>query len=343
MTAWEGAAVMRLLPALLLLISCATVSSETSASGPVVVSRFGDRRISIAEVDAKAGDDLFKLQEQLFDLRVETAERIAIELLVEERAKREGVSPDQWVESRLDVGVRPPSETELTALYEKVRSRLPPEARFEDVKPQLVQAVLRETRGKRARELFDEIKKEAGYTVLLDAPTQPRKSVMGSGPSRGDSSAKISIVVFADFQCPYCNKASETVDRVMAAYPGQVRLTYRHFPLSFHKEAPKAAEASMCAAQQGKFWEYHDALYSHQDALSVDDLKGHAFAMGLDLKRFEGCLDSGEMKAVVQTDQKEGERLGVSGTPAFFVNGFMLSGAQPEEKFKRIIDKELAK
>lgn len=336
---------MRFLPASLLLISCATapVSSEASGSGLTVVSRFGDRRISMAEVDAKAGDDLFKLQEQLYELRVETAERIAIELLVEVRAKKDGVSPDQWVESRLDMGVRAPSEAELTALYEKVRGRLPPEARFEDVRPQLVQAVLREARGKRARELFDEIKKEAGYSVMLEGPVQPRKVVMGSGPSRGDAAAKVTIVVFSDFQCPFCSRALETIERVIAGYPGQVRLTYRHFPLSFHKDAPKAAEASMCANQQSKFWEYHDALYSHQDALSVDDLKGYAFAMGLDLKRFEGCLDSGEMKGVVQTDQKEGERLGVSGTPAFFVNGFMLSGAQPEEKFKRLIDKELAK
>ena len=330
--------------ALVWLCSCATLApNEVGSAAPdsTVVARFGDRRITVAEVDAKAGDELFKLKQQLYELRVEGAERIAIELLAEVQAKKEGLREEQWVEARLEMGLRAPTDEEAQALFEKVRNRLPPDARYEDVKPQLVQALLRDARGKRARELFDELKREAGYAVLLPEPLQPRKTVIGTGPNRGASNAKVTIVEFADFQCPFCSKSSEVVDQVMAAYPGQVRLVYRHFPLSFHKDAPKAAEASLCANQQGKFWQYHDALYAHQDALSVDDLKGHALALGLDLKRFEACLDSSEMKPAVASDQQEGERLGVSGTPAFFVNGYLLSGAQPEEKFRHIIDREL--
>ncbi len=336
---------MRFLFALLLLASCATVSPAPTAPDPgsTTVARFGDRRVTLAEVDAKAGDELFKLQEQTYELRSETAERIAIELLVEARAKKDGLSEDQWVEARLEAGLPKPSDADLRALFEKVRERLAPDARFEDVKGKLTEAMLRDARAKRARVLFDELKKEAGYSLLLEAPAQARKTVIGSGPSRGESTAKVTIVEFADFQCPYCGQASEVVEKLMAAYPGQVRVVYRHFPLSFHKNAPKAAEAAMCANQQGQFWQYHDSLYAHQGSLQLDDLKGQAMALGLDFKRFEKCLDGDEMKASVDTDQREGERLGVSATPAFFVNGFMLSGVQPEEKFKRIIDRELGK
>lgn len=324
------------------LASCATVSAQAAADPmTTTVARFGDRRITLLEVDAKAGDEFHKLQDQLYELRVQTADRIALELLIEVQAKKAGQTEEQWVESRLDAGTLPPTEAELRALFEKVRNRLPADASFDDVKTQLGQVAQREARTKRARELFDALKSEAGYRVELEAPAKPRKTVLGTGPSRGEATAKITIVEFADFQCPYCNRASEVVDRLMAAYPGQVRLVYRHFPLSFHKEAPKAAEAAMCANQQDRFWRYHDTLYAHQEALSVDDLKGHALTIGLDLPRFEACLDSGEMKGAVIRDQQEGERLGVTGTPAFFVNGFMLSGAQPEEKFRRIIDKEL--
>ncbi len=326
-------------------LACATSGSEAgfSPAGETVVARFGDRKITVAEADAKAGDELFKLKDQVHELRIETAERIAIELLVEGQAKKEGVTQEQWVEAHLETAVLASTDGELHDLFDKVRGRLPPGAAFDDVRPQLQQALQREARAKRARELFDRLKKEAGYQVVLEAPQQPKKMVSATGPSRGDASAKITIVEFADFQCPYCSKASEVVEKVRASYPGQVRVVYRHFPLTFHKDAPKAAEASMCANQQGKFWQYHDALYARQEALGVDDLKSAAFALGLDLKRFETCLDSGEMKSAVAADQQEGERLGVSGTPAFFVNGYMLSGAQPEEKFRRLIERELAK
>lgn len=327
-------------------LACATTSGAEagfSPAGETVVARFGDRKITVAEVDAKAGDELFKLKDQVHELRVETAERIAIELLVEARAKKDGLTQEQWVEAHLETGVTAPAEGELHDFFDKVRGRLPPGSSFDDVKPQLQQALQREARGKRARELFDGLKKEAGYQIVLEAPQQPKKMVSATGPSRGDASAKVTIVEFADFQCPYCSKASEVVEKVRASYPGQVRVVYRHFPLTFHKDAPKAAEASMCANQQGKFWQYHDALYARQEALAVDDLKAAAFTLGLDLKRFEACLDSGEMKSVVAADQQESERLGVSSTPAFFVNGSMLSGAQPEEKFRRIIERELAK
>ena len=120
-----------------------------------------------------------------------------------------------------------------------------------------------------------------------------------------------------------------------------MRIVFRDFPLSFHQQAQGAAEAAQCAHSQGKFWEYHDKLFENQKALAPDALKQYASDLGLDQERFDGCLDSGEFRTDVQNDLKEGSSYGVTGTPAFFVNGRFLNGAQPYEAFAQIIDDEL--
>ena len=326
--------------ALVALPACVTAPQRVVEPSPAV-ARYRDRTIRQTEVDLKAADELRKLEEQVWELRTETAERIALEVLVAEAAKKEGVAEDEWLERQLS---RPPlevGEAQLKAFYEKVKARVPAGMTYEDVRPQLAQAAEREEKGKRARAVFAALKKDSGFEVLLPAPVRPRRAMDASGPSRGPAGARVTIVEFADFECPYCARAAETVHQVLAAYPDQVRLVFRHFPLSFHARAPKAAEAGACAEEQGKFWELHDALFESQ-ALEVDELKEQAGRVGVDRAKFDACLDSGRMAARVKKDQSVGEQAGVSGTPAFFINGIVLSGAQPEEAFRRIIDQELA-
>ena len=229
----------------------------------------------------------------------------------------------------------------MKALFEKARGRLPADVSFEDVKPQLHQAIERETKNKRAREIFEQLKKQGGYQLVLKAPAHPRKNVAAIGPAKGPEKAPITIIEFADFECPYCAKALDTVEAVLAAYPGKIRFVFRHYPLSFHPKAPKAAEAAACADEQGQFWKFHDALFASQE-LDLDAMKQQAQHAGLDAKKFAECLDSGHALKVVQRDLAAGQQAGVSGTPAFFINGMMISGAQPEEAFRKLIDQELA-
>lgn len=327
--------------------SCATVSTpgasaSTTVEPSAVVATYNDRVIRQAEVDAKAADELQKLEEQLFDLRAETAERIALEALVAQAAKKAGLSEEAWLEGQLDRDQPKVTDEQMKALFEKAKGRLPPGVGFDDVKGQLRQAIEREGKNKRAREIFEQLKKGGNYVLVLKSPARPRKNVEALGPSRGaDSTAKITLIEFADFQCPYCAKVLETVESVMAAYPGKIRLVFRHYPLSFHDKAPKAAEAAACADEQGQFWKFHDALFASQE-LEVDAMKLQAQQLGLDAKKFDSCLDSGRMASVVKKDMAAGQSAGVSGTPAFFINGVMLSGAQPEEAFRKIIDQELA-
>ena len=162
---------------------------------------------------------------------------------------------------------------------------------------------------------------------------------------QGDANAPVTIVEFSDFQCPYCGRNFEqTYPQIKKLYidTGKVKYVMRDFPLNVHPEAQKAAEAAGCAEEQGKFWEMHDKLFSNQQDLSVANEKTWAQEIGLDTKKFGECLDSGKRAAEVQKDIQDGQAYGVSGTPAFFINGVPLVGAQPFAAFQQVIEQELA-
>jgi protein-disulfide isomerase/copper chaperone CopZ len=159
---------------------------------------------------------------------------------------------------------------------------------------------------------------------------------------RGNFDAPITLVEYSDFECPYCEKHFPTLNKILNDYKGQVRLVYKHFPLSFHKNSEKAAEASECASEQGKFWEYHDKLFENQsNGYSVTSFKQWASDLNLNTSQFNDCLDSGKYASKVQADLADGQNRGVGGTPATFVNGQLVSGAVPYESFKTVIDQIL--
>lgn len=183
-------------------------------------------------------------------------------------------------------------------------------------------------------------------TSLAFIPPRRYEVSLDDDPVKGSPDAPVTIVEFSEFQCPYCGYyVREVFPKIDEAYikTGKVKYVFRDFPLlSIHPNAQKAAEAAGCAGQQGKFWEYHDVLFAHQDALDVPSLKQYAADLGLDTAQFDACLDSGAMADEVAKDLADGQQHGVSGTPAFFVNGIKLTGAQPFEVFQDLIDEELA-
>ncbi len=169
------------------------------------------------------------------------------------------------------------------------------------------------------------------YTPLLE----------DSAHVKGSPDAAIAIVEYSDFQCPFCKKAVATLDQLLEEYDGKVKLEYRHLPVPSHEFAFKAAEASECAADQGKFWEYHDILFERQPSLSENSLKRYAAGIGLNATLFEACLGSGVMSPRVRADAEEAAKARVSSTPTFFINGKKVVGAQPIEQFRKVIDEEL--
>ncbi len=163
-------------------------------------------------------------------------------------------------------------------------------------------------------------------------------------PVKGSEDAPVTIIEFSDFECPFCARFySQTLSQIEKNYidTGKVKLVYRDFPLSFHQEAQPAAEASECADEQGKFWEMHDKIFENQQLISDSSYKQWATEMGLDTEQFNECLDSGKYASEVQKDFADGQAYGVSGTPAFFINGTKLIGAQPYSKFEEVIENAL--
>ena len=162
-------------------------------------------------------------------------------------------------------------------------------------------------------------------------------------PERGVESAQVSIVEFSDFQCPFCSRVTPTLQKIEKEYGDQVRIVFKHLPLSIHPKAPAAHAAAEAAHRQGKFWEMHDRIFANQRALEADVFEGYAEAIGLDMDRYRADIASADVKKRIDADMSEAARLGVTGTPGFFLNGRFLSGAQPFESFQKVIEEELGK
>src|SRR5438093_684274 len=190
------------------------------------------------------------------------------------------------------------------------------------------------------RAQLEELKQTHKTTVALRPPVI-EVATAGRPERGGGAKAPVTIIEFSDYQCPFCGRAESTVDEVMKHYGNKVRLVYRDFPLPMHAQARPASEAASCANAQGKFWEYHATLFANQTALGEDQLKEYAKNVGLDAAKFDQCLKDKPFKAAIDKDVADGEKVGVNGTPAFFINGRMLSGALPFDKFKEVIDEEL--
>ena len=160
---------------------------------------------------------------------------------------------------------------------------------------------------------------------------------------RGNKNAKVTLIEVSDFQCPFCQRHVPTMEQILDEYGDKVRIVYRHFPLSsIHPYAQKAAEASECAGEQGKFWEMHDVMFENQSALDVNSLKDYAADLGLNASQFSSCLDDGKYAAKVRQQTQEATAAGITGTPGTFVNSQLVKGAYPFDTFKQIIDAELA-
>jgi protein-disulfide isomerase len=165
---------------------------------------------------------------------------------------------------------------------------------------------------------------------------------VGDSPSRGPQDAKVTIIEFDDFQCPFCNKVQPTIIKVLEKYPNDVRLVFKQHPLPFHKDAQLAAEASLAAGEQGKFWEMHDMLFENQKKLKEDNLLEYAQELGLDTEQFKASLADHKYKPQVDREAQQAVQIGATGTPAFFINGIYLSGAKPLDSFVKVIDDELS-
>jgi protein-disulfide isomerase len=335
----------RLAPALLmLLVACSGAAQPSKASNTQVVATAGGASITLAEVDERAmrqsaaNFGSMKLSQAIYEARRAILEDLIGDKLLDQEAKARGIETAKLVEQEIGGNVAPVTDADIAAWYQANPQRVQG-ATLEQVRAPIRSVLLRERTSSAYQQYVDRLKSKTTVRILLEPPRE--KVAVADSQSRGPAAAPIELIEFSDFQCPYCLRAHPTLNQVLNTYGDRIRFVYRHYPLPSHPNARPAAEASECASEQGKFWAYHDRLFADPGKLSDADLKRTAADLGLDSARFNSCVDSRKYQARVDADIKDGNDAGVSGTPAFFINGRMLSGAQPFEAFKQIIDEEL--
>lgn len=271
-------------------------------------------------------------QQMLFDIEHERHHRL--ELFIDDlvlgryldaRAKKEGKSRQDLEASLLEAPEA--SDKDAQAWFDANRARLPPQYTFEQVKGEVKQHLRAEAAKANRAALVKTAKKDGDVQLLVAEPKAPIMDVKVEGfPVKGGKDAKVRIVEFADYQCPHCKAASEVLTKVLKSYGDKVSLTYVDFPINPSGVSLVVAHGAVCAEQQGKYWEYHGMAFNQQSSLTKDSPAALAKALSIDETKFKTCMESPAPKARVEAGKAEGERLGVSGTPALFLNGARLHG-----------------
>lgn len=300
-----------------------------------VVAEIGGRKVTADELAEKEAGKLLQAKYKYY-----LAERDALELYIEDQllemqAKKEGVTLDELYKRHVAINVPEPTEDQLRFYYEGVQT----DETYESARSHIIDTV-HQLRTKKARDAYlAELRAQYGVVVEL---SQPSAHVEVANAERlGSENAPVQIIEFADYECPYCQKVNDDLRRLREQFGDQVSLVFKDFPLPSHPLAARAAEAARCAGVQGKFWEFHDALFQTK-RIQVSELKLQARTLKLDTARFDQCLDGGEQIAVVKKDAQEARRLGLEGTPSFFINGHFMSGSIGYEKLRGTVLQELS-
>jgi protein-disulfide isomerase len=307
---------------------------------PEVYAVVGGQPITREEVEASVAGDLLKLEQERHTTLEKGLEGLIADRLATLEAEQRGITVDELFQQEIAAKVAQPTDEEVDAFYEanKAQIRQPKE----EIADQIQRYLMQQQQQSVVSEMLEALKKKHAVTSHLEPF---RVAVESSGfPTIGPDDAPVTIVEFSDFECPYCGRIVPTLDKVRSAYPGKVRLVFRQFPLvGIHPNAMQAALASLCAHEQNSFWKMHDAMFGEQRALSATQLKEKAAKLELDTEAFDACLDSDKYAEAVQADMEAGSAVGVSATPALFINGRLISGAQPFENIAAVIDDELGR
>jgi len=304
-----------------------------------VVATVDGTEITRDAVEKLVRPQLIELDNNRYQLLRSALENlIAIELLDKEAAAR-GITRGELESKEVTSKLTEPTEEEITQLYEASKSQLGG-ASLDDVRERIVEFLAQQQATKLRTDLVIELRKKYETKLMLEVP-RIKVSAAGRESRGGGPDAPIQIIAFSDYECPYCRMAEATVEQVIEKYGDKLNYTLRDYPLPFHASARGAARAARCAGEQKKFCEYHDALWK-AEGLAQEQLDALAAKLELDKAAFDACIASDKYNSTIDEDLAAGAEVGVNGTPAFFVNGRMLSGAQPLEAFSQLIDEELA-
>jgi protein-disulfide isomerase len=308
-----------------------------------LAAKVGDIEITNDELTDGIESEVFEAESKLFEIKFNKLKSMLLQRYMDRDPRKKGLTNDEYLDKFIasDVNI---SEKEIEAFIKD--QNIP----AEHINPQVREKIRNYLGMERKKEKVDkwlaDQTKKTPVEVYLQKPRRPTFPVeVGNAPSFGAKDAKVTIVEFSDFQCPFCAKGADILKQIKKKYGNKVRVAFKNFPLPFHNHAEQAAVAGLCANEQSTdlFWKMHDEMFAHQDQLDADGLKKTAKKIGVKADAFEKCLAENKYLAQVNTDMEEGRKLKVKSTPTFFINGQLINGAQPIEVFSELIDEELAR
>ena len=287
-------------------------------------------------------NDLYELENKIFDLKMNRVKGILLKALVDGDKRKGNLSEEAFIEKYVVSNVKV-TEAEVQAFIKE--RKIPAQHLNDQLKDRIQKFIIQGKKQEIVDSWLDEKLAKSPVEVYFSEPVQPVFDVkIGDAPILGKKDAKITLVEYSDFQCPYCAKGSKIMHEIKKKYGDKVKVVFKNFPLPFHKQAKGAAIAGLCANEQGSnyFWKLHDYMFDNQSKLAPKDLKKAVTDFqGFDGGKFGNCLDQNKYVAKIDSDIQEGQELGVKSTPTFFLNGKIINGALPVEEFSKLIDKEL--
>jgi predicted DsbA family dithiol-disulfide isomerase len=324
--------------ALTLILLFATFIVALGQDGQRVLAEVNGRQIKESDVDALFPAQIMPLREQLYAVRKVALENLIITTLLELEAGSQKTSLE-GLRKKLSEGSVQVTSDQIENAYTENLSALgamsPDEA-----KERLRLDLEVRARIQLFRDALEELRRKARVEVFLEEPRLPRLQHDASTPMIGSSNAAVTIVEFADFECPYCRESQAVIKKVIDEYQSDVRLIFKHLPLDIHSQANTASRAAFCAGEQNLFWQYHDALFASRD-LDPQGLGKIASRLGLSEPKFQFCLKSDASRDAIMRDKAEAARLGITSTPTFIVNGKLVRGVMDINAFRTLIGQEL--
>ncbi len=324
-----------------------SVGGDEAVPGPAASATAGKiagKTVTVGDVDDWIKDQLFKQATRgnnptkVFDVRNRALEQMANERALDEKAAKLGQDRDavlkEEIEKRASV-----SDADVQSYYDEHKDHfrnLP----FEKVAPAVKRQLQAQKQVAAMQEFTKNLREELGFENKLEAP---HFDLTAKGPIQGPADAPVTLVEFADYECPFCKASEPVVQQVLARYPTQVKLVFKNFPIDSHPKARPAAEAALCAEEQGKFWEFHNALFEKSPQIAPEQLGAIATELGLDGAKLDECAKAKRFSSKIDADLAEGKKAGVAGTPAFFVNGVSIASGRTVDEFAKAIDAELTR
>ncbi len=305
-----------------------------------IAAEINGQKITMFELDEAAKNDLMPMASQIYTIKKRRLDDMIQNKLIELGAKDQKKSVEDFKKELSNTSVSVVSDDAIEVYYDANQAQFQGKP-LAEVKEQIRQMLVQAKTAKEKTKILDEIKQKHPVQIFLEEP-KVEINVAGS-PFRGPENAKVTVVEFSDFECPFCGRFKDTLDQLVKEYPNDVKHVFRNNPLPFHTHAKPTARAGICAQKQGKFWELRDQFFANQKALDDASIRKYAETAGLKMDAFDACMKDPQLDKQIDDDIAYAQSVGARGTPTTFINGTLFSGAQPYPALKQMVDQKLGK